>query len=167
MPEDSDNAGDVMTSTADQKEAVEEFLSGLLTAFGLREATVTCKEEEDNVLAVDVQGGELGLLVGPKGHTLQALLELTRSMVQRKFVGQDHLRIHLDVAGYRKRRQEALERFAKQVAEDVAESGRSKALDPMPASDRKVIHDVVNTMEGVVTGSEGDEPYRRVVINPR
>lgn len=167
MPEGSDDAGAVMTTTADQKEAVEEFLTDLLTRFGLTEASVTCKEEEDNVLAVDVQGGELGLLVGPKGHTLQALLELTRSMVQRKFVGQDHLRIHLDVAGYRKRRQEALERFARKVAQDVVESGRAKALDPMPASDRKVIHDAVNTMDGVATGSEGEEPYRRVVINPR
>jgi spoIIIJ-associated protein len=117
-------------------------------------------------LEATVDGSELGLLVGQKGVTLQAVQELVRSMVQRRFVGQSHARVRVDVAGYRARRKEALERFATSVAESVKESGVAKALDPMGSADRKVVHDVVNDIEGVVTVSEGEDDARRVVIRP-
>jgi spoIIIJ-associated protein len=150
----------------EQRDAVEDFLTGLVEAFGRPEATVTVKADEEGTLEAAVEGDELGLLVGPKGATLQAVHELVRSMVQRRFVGQAHARVRVDVAGYRARRKEALERFTRTVADEVLSSGRAKVLDPMMASDRKVVHDVANDIEGVRTASEGEEPFRRVIIQP-
>jgi spoIIIJ-associated protein len=149
-----------------QRVAVEGFLTDLVTAFGRPDATVTVTVAEDQALEAAVDGSELGLLVGQKGVTLQAVQELVRSMVQRRFVGQAHARVRVDVAGYRARRKEALERFAIGVAESVKESGVAKALDPMGSADRKVVHDVVNDIDGVVTVSEGEDAARRVVIRP-
>jgi spoIIIJ-associated protein len=156
-------------STADlegQRAAVESFLHGLVEAFGRPEATVDVRTVEDGIIEADVRGDELGLLVGPKGQTLQAVHELVRSMVQRRFVGQSHARVRVDVAGYRQRRKQALERFTRSVVDDVLATGRAKLLDPMAASDRKVVHDVVNEIDGVVTVSQGEEPARRVIIRP-
>jgi spoIIIJ-associated protein len=149
-----------------QKAAVEEFLTDLVTAFGRSDATVAVSVADDQALEATVDGSELGLLVGQKGVTLQAVQELVRSMVQRRFVGQSHARVRVDVAGYRARRKQALERFATGVAESVKESGVAKALDPMGSADRKVVHDVVNDIEGVETVSEGEDDARRVVIRP-
>lgn len=149
-----------------QKGAVDEFLVGLLTAWGRPEARVTVDVAEDGALEANVEGEELGLLVGPKGQTLQAVHELIRSMVQRQFVGEAHARVRIDIAGYRQRRKEALERFTRTVAEEVLASGRAKALDPMLAGDRKVVHDVANEIDGISTRSEGEDPARRVIIQP-
>jgi spoIIIJ-associated protein len=150
-----------------QRTAVEDFLADLLAAFGRSDATVSVTVAEDDVaLEATVEGSELGLLVGQKGVTLQAVQELVRSMVQRRFVGQAHARVRLDVAGYRARRKVALERFARDVAESVKTSGVAKALDPMGSADRKVVHDAVNDIDGVTTVSEGEDAARRVVIRP-
>ena len=149
-----------------QRAAVEGFLTDLLAAFGRPDATVTVAVGEDEALEASVDGPELGLLVGQKGVTLQAVQELVRSMVQRQFVGQAHARVRVDVAGYRARRKEALARFATSVAESVLETGTAKALDPMGSADRKVVHDAVNEIDGVVTVSEGEDANRRVVIRP-
>ena len=149
-----------------QRQAVEGFLIDLLSAFGRSDATVTVSLGEDETIDASVDGPELGLLVGQKGVTLQAMQELVRSMVQRRFVGQTHARVRLDVAGYRARRKVALERFARDVAESVKASGMAKALDPMGSADRKIVHDAVNEIEGVSTASEGEDAARRVVIRP-
>jgi spoIIIJ-associated protein len=149
-----------------QRIAVEEFLRGLLDAFGRPDATVAVTVVEDDTLEAAVDGSELGVLVGQKGVTLQSLQELVRSMVQRRFVGQAHARVRVDVAGYRERRRIALERFTIDVAQGVLESGVAKALDPMGAADRKVVHDSVNGIEGVETVSEGEDADRHVVIRP-
>lgn len=149
-----------------QRAAVEAFLTKLVAAFGRPDATVTVTVADDQALEASVDGSELGLLVGQKGVTLQAVQELVRSVVQRKFVGQSHARVRVDVAGYRARRKAALERFAISVAESVKETGVAKALDPMGSADRKVVHDAVNEIEGVTTVSEGEDAARRVVIRP-
>jgi spoIIIJ-associated protein len=150
-----------------QRAAVETFLTDLVGAFGRSDATVAVNvSDDDGALEAAVEGPELGLLVGQKGVTLQAVQELVRSMVQRQFVGQSHARVRVDVAGYRARRKAALERFAAGVAESVRESGVAKALDPMGSADRKVVHDAVNDIDGVVTVSEGEDSARRVVIRP-
>ena len=148
-----------------QRRAVETFLTDLLSAFGRSDATLTVAVTDDAIEA-SVDGTELGLLVGQKGVTLQAMQELVRSMVQRRFLGQAHARVRFDVAGYRARRQVALERFAREVAESVKASGVAKALDPMGSADRKIVHDAVNEIEGVSTVSEGEDSARRVVIRP-
>jgi spoIIIJ-associated protein len=114
---------------------------------------------------VDVTGDELGLLVGPRGATLAAIEELVRTVVQRQ-TGGHGVRVHVDVAGYRARRREALTEFTRQLAERVRDDGTEQALEPMGAPDRKVVHDVVGEIDGVTTSSEGEEPRRRVVIRP-
>ena len=149
-----------------QRAAVEEFLRGLLDAFGRADATVEVGTAEDDTIDASVDGRELGLLVGQKGATLQSVQELVRSVVQRRFVGQPHARVRVDVAGYRERRRAALERFTIDVATSVRETGIAKALDPMGPADRKVVHDAVNTIEGVETVSEGQDADRHVVIRP-
>jgi spoIIIJ-associated protein len=169
VPNESSDVSDEVRPALDldeQREAVESFLKGLVESFGRPEATVSVVAVDEITLEADVRGEELGLLVGPKGQTLQAVHELVRSMVQRRFVGQSHARIRVDVAGYRERRKQALERFTHSVADEVRSSGRPKQLDPMMASDRKVVHDVINELDGVVTVSQGEEPERRVIIRP-
>jgi spoIIIJ-associated protein len=169
VSDNTQSSGDTRTETMDleaQQAAVEGFLTDLLAAFGRPDATISVSVGEDEALEASVDGPELGLLVGQKGVTLAAIQELVRSMVQRQFVGQPHARVRVDVAGYRARRKEALARFATSIAESVKESGVAKALDPMGSADRKVVHDTVNEIEGVVTVSEGEDAARRVVIRP-
>jgi spoIIIJ-associated protein len=151
-------------SVQEQAEAAEAFLSGLVEAFGL-DGTVT-SEEVDDAVEVRIEGDDLGLLIGPKGRTLWALQELTKTVVQRQQGGGLSTRIRVDVAGYRERRKAALERFTQDAAAAVLESGQARALEPMGAADRKVVHDTVNDIDGVVTRSEGEDPRRRVVIAP-
>lgn len=149
----------------EQADLMTTFLEGLLEAFGA-EGTVERTKIDDDTIELQVAGDDLGLLIGPKGATLQAVQELARTYVQRKAAGAHHGRVRIDIGGYRQRRREALERFTQQVAEQVIDSGVQKALEPMNAADRKVVHDAVNTIDGVTTSSEGDEPRRRVVISP-
>jgi spoIIIJ-associated protein len=148
-----------------QEEVVTEFLADLLDAFDL-DARVEVNRPDEETIEVSVTGSELGLLIGPKGQTLQAVQELCRSIVQRRLPGQTHARLRVDVGGYRQRRKEALERFVRGIAEEVKATGVQKALEPMSPPDRKIVHDVVNEIDGVVTLSEGEEPRRRVVISP-
>jgi spoIIIJ-associated protein len=148
----------------EEAEAAKEFLVGLLDALDA-DATVSSRIVEEETIEVAVTGGELGLLIGPKGQTLAAVQELTRTVVQRRLGGR-HGRLLVDVAEYRRKRKAALERFTLDVAEKVRASGVATALEPMPAADRKVVHDTVNAIEGVSTTSEGEEPYRHVAIVP-
>jgi spoIIIJ-associated protein len=133
----------------------------LVEAFGA-DATVEAKIDDEAVL-VDVTGNDLGLLVGPKGATLQAIEELVRTVVQRRTEGRG-ARINVDVAGYRAKRREALRKFVGELADKVRETGRDQALEPMSASDRKIVHDAVAELDGVDTISEGEDPRRRVVV---
>jgi len=151
-------------SLAEQGSVAQEFLEGLLAEFGAT-GTVTVNELDEETVEVAVQGEDLGLLIGPKGATLSALQEVTRTVVQRQTGGRNG-RLLVDVAGYRQKRKEALERFTRQVAEQVIESGVRKVLEPMSPADRKVVHDTVNDIDGVSTSSQGEEPRRRVVIQP-
>ncbi|MHB1924605.1 MAG: Jag family protein [Acidimicrobiales bacterium] len=92
--------------------------------------------------------------------------ELTRTVVQRKLNAHNG-RLLVDVSGYRQKRKVALERFTKDVADQVLSSGQRRLLEPMSAADRKIVHDTANAIEGVSTVSEGEEPRRRVVILPQ
>jgi spoIIIJ-associated protein len=151
-------------SMDEQIDQAVDFTRGLVEAFGAKADVASRIEDEDTVL-VDVTGDNLGLLVGPRGATLAAVEELVRTVVQRQ-TGGHGVRIHVDVGGYRAKRREALAEFARQLAERVRDEDAEQALEPMGASDRKVVHDVVAEMEGVTTISEGEEPRRRVVIRP-
>jgi spoIIIJ-associated protein len=151
-------------SVEQQAATAGEFVRGVVELFD-PEATTSVAVDED-VVRVAVSGDDLGLLVGPRGVTLDALQELTRTVVQRR--GEEHgTRIVVDVAGFRARRTSALESFVRRVAADVLASGVPEALEPMSASDRKVVHDTAGTIEGIETISEGVDPRRYVVIRPR
>jgi len=156
---------DEIVSVDQQADIMEGFLDGLLGAFGAT-ASVSRRAIDEDTVELAVEGEDLGLLIGPKGQTLQAVQELARTVVQRRAAGSHEGRVRIDVSGYRQHRREALERFTRQVAEDVQRSGARKALEPMNAADRKVVHDTANTIDGVGTASEGEEPRRRVVILP-
>jgi len=150
--------------SADQvgQEAVK-FMDGLVAAFGVEGVSELVVVDED--LEVRVTGANLGLLVGPRGTTLQAIQDLARVASQRRLGDQD-TRLRIDIGGYRERRREALTAFATKMSDEVIASGTARVLEPMGSADRKVIHDTLSSIEGVETRSEGDDPYRRVVIAP-
>jgi spoIIIJ-associated protein len=143
--------------------AAVAFVEGLVDAFGFTGTTELASV--DNEFEVSVTGDDLGLLIGPGGRTLSAVQDLARVAAQRR-LGDHETRLRVDVAGYRERRRIALERFGRSVAAQVLESGNALALEPMPSADRKIIHDVLATIEGVGSHSEGDDPTRRVVVTP-
>jgi spoIIIJ-associated protein len=154
-------------SLAEQGSIAKEFLEGLLASMNIQ-AAITVKELDEETVELSVNADpptELGVLVGPRGTTLQALQEVTRTVVQSKSPSRTD-RILVDVAQYRERRVAALGRFAQQVATDVVESGEERALEPMSAADRKAVHDALTDNPDVVTRSEGDDPRRFVVVAP-
>ena len=160
---DGGNGSTALTSE-ELARAGEEFLAGLLQELGATAEVISSQPSED-VLEFLITGEGLGTLIGPRGSTLLALQELTRTVLQRRGP-RSECRVVVDVNGYRKRRAEALARFARQVASDVLSTNMKRALEPMPAADRKVVHDAVSALEGITTISEGEEPNRRVVIVP-
>lgn len=142
----------------------QRYLDGLLEAMDVDGATVEVDIDDDQVLA-RIEGDDLGMLIGPKGQTLQALQDLTRLSVHRSSHDSD-ARLHVDVCGYRQQRREALARFAVEQAQEVIDSGEEMALEPMSPADRKVVHDALTDVDGVSTESEGREGSRRVIIIP-
>ena len=148
----------------EQAAAAREFLEGLLEEYGY-EAEVETRMLDEDTIEVAANGNELGLLVGPRGATLAALQDVVRTVVQHRFPTRTD-RIVVDVGGYRQRRVAALQRFTQQIAEEVRESGTERALEPMSPADRKVVHDTVTEIEGLVTRSEGEDSARHVVIAP-
>jgi spoIIIJ-associated protein len=161
-----DRSAETAVETVEPKavgEAAVEFMTGLTTAFGAQ-ATASL-HIEGSELDVRVDGEDLGLLIGPGGRTLLAVQDLARVAAQRR-LGDHDTRLRIDVAGYRERRRAALEKFATAVANEVRETGQTKALEPMASADRKVVHDSIQAIEGVASHSDGEEPRRRVVITP-
>jgi spoIIIJ-associated protein len=141
-------------------ETAREFLEGLIASLGL-EGEVTTSVEGESAL-VDVTGDAMGLLIGRRGQTLEALQELTRTAVQRRL--RARVRLMLDVEGYRARRRTSLAQYAKAMAERAKSRGTEIELEPMPAFDRKIVHDAVAEVAGASSFSEGAEPNRKVII---
>jgi len=113
---------------------------------------------------VSIDGGEdLAKLVGDKGSVLESLQELTRLAVQQS--SGNRSRLMLDIAGWRKRRRDELTELGLRTAQEVKDSGESARLRPMTPFERKVVHDAVATVRGVVSESEGEEPHRQVVVH--
>jgi spoIIIJ-associated protein len=140
-----------------------KFIDELVTAFAFTGTTELIEDGDD--LEIRVHGDNLGLLVGPRGTTLQAVQDLARVASQRR-LGDHDTRLRVDIGGYRQRRKEALDRFALQMADEVKQSGVARVLEPMSSADRKIVHDALSEVDGIGTRSEGDDPYRRVVITP-
>ena len=140
--------------------AATEFLSGLLEAMDL-DADVAFEVEPDRAV-VDVTGANLGLLIGRRGQTLDALQELTRAAVQRRL--RARARLLVDVEGYRARRRASLAEYAREMVTRAKERGTEIELEPMNAYERKIVHDAVADVEGATSFSEGDEPDRKVIV---
>ena len=145
----------------EQATVASDFLVGLLEAFGL-EGDVTTRIDEE-VLYIDVAGEQTEALVGPRGVILQSVLELTRTVVQRKTFGAPRMR--LDISGYTERRRTALTIYAGKLAEKILDNGGEVMLEPMNPADRKVVHDAIGEIDGVESYSEGEDPRRAVVIS--
>jgi spoIIIJ-associated protein len=141
-------------------DTAREFVEGLVTSLGL-EATVTTSTEEDSA-QLDLNGDDLGLLIGRRGQTLDALQDLTRAAVQRRL--RARARLVVDVEGYRARRRSSLAEYARSIAERAKERGTEIELEPMNAYERKIVHDAVAEIEGASSFSEGEEPARKVIV---
>ena len=145
---------------ADQAPVVEEFLTGLVSSFGL-EGDVKVRID-DEVIIADVTGPQTEAMVGVRGSTIEAIHELTKTVLQRQT--QSSARLRLDVAGYGERRRQALAIYANQLIDQLLEDGGEVTLEPMSAGDRKVIHDAAAERTGVRSYSEGESPQRYVVL---
>ena len=141
-------------------EVAEDFVSGLLSAMGL-EAEVRSSVEGESAF-IDVSGESLGVLIGRRGQTLDALQELSRTAVQRRL--RSRVRLLIDVEGYRARRRASLAEYAKQIAERAKQRGTEIELEPMNSFERKIVHDAVAEVDGATSFSEGEEPARKVVV---
>ena len=160
--ETDDELEDELGPSREAPEAPEKMVRDALEMMGI-DATVESKEREDSIV-VDVWGDDVAILIGKGGATLDALQYLVNiGCRRREEVGK---RIIIDVEGYRKRRKAKLEEQAVQAAKKALLDGQSAELPPMSASERKIVHMALREMNDVSTQSSGDEPDRRVVIQP-
>ncbi len=127
------------------------------------EAEFSYTHEDDRIM-VDIEGDDVGAVIGHRGETLNALQYLTSLVVNRE--SDKHLYLTLDISGYRKRREKALTDMAKRTANRVIEVGKDFVMEPMPAAERRIVHTALQDYPGVRTESEGVEPRRSVVIIP-
>jgi spoIIIJ-associated protein len=162
-PSATESRNKARPSAEEVADEATRFIDGLLAAFDLEGSTTVTIDGDE--LDVQVDGPNLGVLIGPRGTTLLAVQDIVRVASQRR-LGDHATRLRVDISGYRQKRRDALSRFAVQQADAVAASGSPRALEPMPSADRKVIHDSLIGRSDVTTRSEGEEPRRRVVIVP-
>ena len=151
------------TDEGEQAAEVREVVEHILEAIGVR-ARIEIEEDEERMTAT-VVGGELGLVIGKHGQTIDAIQYLANAVVWRGR-GDERKPVVVDAAGYRARREETLTSIATRSAERAVASGRSVDLESMTAVERKVVHVALKDFPGVVTRSEGTEPNRFVVIDP-
>ena len=139
----------------------QEFLQELTQLMGVNVSVAVATDEEGNV-RVNMEGDTLGILIGRRGETLEALQYLTSLQVNK---GQsDYTRVTLDTEGYRAKREEALIRLANRMANRAQKTGRKVAMEPMNPYERRILHSALQNHPGVTTHSEGEEPDRHVVI---
>jgi spoIIIJ-associated protein len=143
--------------------SVRELLAEITEAVGVR-----CRievAEDDEAITASLVGGELGLLIGRHGQTIDAIQYLANVIAWRER-GDERKDIVVDAAGYRARRREALEALALRTAERVKASGGPAELEPMSSVERRIVHLCLKEVDGVGTRSQGEEPYRYVVVEP-
>lgn len=141
----------------------EQFLKDVLATMGM-DVTVESKIDEEGALEIDIAGENMGILIGKRGQTLDSLQYLTNRVANKAQEG--YVRVKLDTENYRARRKATLENLAKNISYKVKRSRKSVSLEPMNPYERRIIHSALQGDKNVSTHSEGDEPYRRVVITP-
>lgn len=145
-------------------EVVEKFLFDIAQSMGL-EVKLNSVQRDDNTLEVNFSGAELGILIGRRGDTLDALQYLTNLVVNKN--QEKRIRLILDVEGYRKKRESTLQNLAYRLEEKVKRRGQEVILEPMNPQERRVIHTALQNSKFVSTHSFGEEPFRKVVIAPK
>ena len=141
--------------------AVEEFVQDTLKAMNM-DVEITSSIDEDGALCVDMKGEHMGILIGKRGQTLDALQYLANRVANKHQDG--YVRVKLDTENYRARREETLKHLAKNIAHKVKRNRRPVALEPMNPYERRIIHSALQSDPYVTTHSEGEEPYRKVVV---
>jgi spoIIIJ-associated protein len=149
---------------SDAADRVRDLLEHVSDALGL-DADVVVEEEGRTIRGV-LEGDDLGLFIGRHGATIDAVQHLAFKTATKDVPPSAGLRVVVDAAGYRERRELALQRQAEEAAEDAVRSGRPVALDAMSATERKVVHEYLKDREDVETYSEGTEPDRHLVVAP-
>ena len=143
--------------TDETKEAVSTFLKDTLKAMGM-EVEIALDIDEDGSLSINMSGPNMGILIGKRGQTLDSLQYLANRVANK------HVRVKLDTENYRARREETLKHLAKNIAHKVKRNRRPVALEPMNPYERRIIHSALQNDPYVTTHSEGEEPYRKVVV---
>lgn len=157
----SDTPREIMDAD-EQIKVLEDFLTELAASFGL---TATASSTlEDNELTVNLSGEQLGLLVGPRLATLDAVQEIARNALQRQAAGREYAKVVVDVEQIRHRRRESLTAFVTDAGRQVVDDDVEVVFEVMSSVDRKQVHDVAAELDGVVSASEGEDPRRRVVL---
>lgn len=147
--------------TDESKAAVEAFLADTLNAMGMK-VELTSKVEEDGSLSVEMKGDNMGILIGKRGQTVDSLQYLANRVANKHQEG--YVRVKLDTENYRARREETLKHLAKNIAHKVKRNRRPVSLEPMNPYERRIIHSALQNDPYVTTHSEGEEPYRKVVV---
>ena len=144
-------------------ERAEKFLMDVLEAMDLK-ATVSMEEnKEERTLDIDLAGDDMGVLIGKRGQTLDSLQYLVSLVVNKG--EDDYIRVKVDTENYRQRRKDTLENLAKNIASKVRRTGKPVTLEPMNPYERRVIHSALQNDRYVETHSEGEEPFRKVVVS--
>lgn len=144
------------------KEACEKFICDVLTAMDMKDVNVTSFVDEEGALSINMEGSDMGILIGKRGQTLDSLQYLANRVANKMQEG--YVRVKLDTEDYRRRRKDTLENLAKNIASKVKRSRRTVSLEPMNPYERRIIHSALQSDPAVSTHSEGEEPYRRVVV---
>lgn len=165
MNQDSSEISPREISLGEQADLAESFVRELAETMGIA-LELTRHEMKNDILRIEASGEDIGVLVGHGGGTAQAVDDLVRTVLQRAGGTIREGKIRVDIGGVRARRAEALEGFARRVADEVMETGQDVALEPMDRVDRKIVHDAVAALDEVDSRSEGEGAQRRVVIFP-
>ena len=153
----------VYQESSDKAEIAVAYIKDILTEIGLPHVEVTAKVEENNNAVITLSGEGLGVIIGRRGETLDALQYLTGLVANR--ADGDYMRVTIDSGNYREKRDKTLETLAKKLANNAVKTGRSSTLEPMNPYERRIIHAAVSQVEGALSTSVGEEPNRRVVIS--
>ena len=143
-------------------ENVVEFLSSIFDAMKMEVEILVAVNEEEHIIEVELKGDDMGILIGKRGQTLDSLQYLTNLAINKH--SDDYYKVKIDTEDYRKRRKETLENLAKNIAYKVKRTKRPVSLEPMNPLERRIIHSALQNDRYVTTHSEGDEPYRHVVV---
>lgn len=146
----------------DVEDDIRDFLNKVFAAMELEVEILVEREENSNVINVELKGSDMGVLIGKRGQTLDSLQYLTNLAVNKN--AEEYVKVKIDTEDYRKRRKETLENLAKNIAYKVKRTKRPVSLEPMNPFERRIIHSALQNDKFVTTHSEGDEPYRHVVV---